>query len=165
MRPGRNWLKAGNPITASNKTISAASRPAMRQAMAAAPAIVGRSHSIGHTVRISRSAIAGFGEQAEQRERAGKPGIDQPRPVRLVTAGDAPLREVVPALPGQPVAQLRKPHRIVGVREHQRRGGPMLRQKLDDDEQPREPKQECEVRLAHGCGHDGLFPPTALSFA
>ena len=165
MRPGRNWLKAGNPMTASNKTISAASRPAMRQAMAAAPR--DRRQEPQHRPHGAHQPLGhrGFGEQAEQGERAGKPGIDQPRPVRLVTAGDAPLRQVVPALPGQPVAQLRKPHRIVGVRERQRRGGPMLRQKLDDDEQPREPKQECEVRLAHGCGHDGLFPPTALSFA
>ena len=148
MRPGRNWWKAGNPTTPSNSAISAASRPAMRHAMAAAPPIVGRSHSIGHTVRISRSAIAGSANEAENPQRAGEPGIDQARPVRLVAAGEAPLREVVPALPGEPVAHLHEPHRVVGVEQGLRGHGPVLRHKLDHDEQPGEPKQEREVRLA-----------------
>jgi hypothetical protein len=50
--------KAGSPTAVSTSAIGAAPRPATRQAIAVAPAMVGTSHSIGHTVRISRSAKA-----------------------------------------------------------------------------------------------------------
>ena len=61
-RGGTDETPAARPRPCSSAT-SAASRPAMRHAIAAVPAIAGRSHSIGHAPRISRSAIAGSANQ------------------------------------------------------------------------------------------------------
>ena len=51
-------------------------------------------------------------------------------------------------MPAEPGAQLRKPHRIVGVEQGLAGLGPVLRQQLEHDEQPGETKQEREIRLA-----------------
>ena len=94
---------------------------------------------------------------------AGKPGIDQPRPVRHIAGCDAPLVQVIPALAAEPVAQLCKPHRVVGVERRLRGFAPMLREQLQHDEQPGEAKQQRETRLARRCGHD--TPVSAISLA
>ena len=47
MRPGRNCWKAGSPIAASNNVISAASRPPIRQAIAADPALAAAHMGLG----------------------------------------------------------------------------------------------------------------------
>ena len=103
-------------------------------------------------------------EQAEEPQREGQAGIDQARPVRLIAGRDAPLVQVVPALPAKPVMQLREPHRIVGVEQIDRGVGPVLRDELHHDERPGEADEACERRLARGCIHTRLFRGTALNF-
>ena len=77
---------------------------------------------------------------------------------------DAVLDEIVPALSGEPVPQLRQTHGVVGIEQRLSGFGPVLDQKLDHDQQPGEAEQSGEVRLARRCGHDApWFPPTALS--
>ena len=59
------------------------------------------------------------------------------------------------ALPGQPVAHLREPHRVVGVEQGLGSLGPMLRNELQHDEQPRDEQQQHKIWLAHlGAGHE-----------
>jgi hypothetical protein len=61
--------------------------------------------------------------------------------------------DVVPAVTAEPVAHLHQPHRVVGVEQRAGGFGEILRDQLENDEQPRNPKQERETRLAHGGGH------------
>src|SRR5204862_2638202 len=84
-------------------------------------------------------------------------------PVRHIAGCDAPLVKVVPALAAEPVAQLREPHRVVGVEQGLRGFVPMLRQELQHDEQPGEAEQQRKIRLARRCGHD--VPVSAISLA
>ena len=56
-----------------NKGLLSPLRRKLLMGMAAVPAIVGNSHSIGHTVRISRSAIAGSANQPKTHSVPARP--------------------------------------------------------------------------------------------
>ena len=139
----------GNPNTASSNTTHAASRPATRQAIALAPAMVGRSHSIGQSATVSRSARGPSTSRRNSRKQTGDPGIKQPRPVRVETGGrtDARLMQVEPAVTGKEITHLDEPHGVVRIRE--RIGGlrPELGEQLERDQEPRKAQQSRKARL------------------
>ena len=149
MRPGRNCERACRPSVPSRSAISAASRPAMRQAITAAAPMVGSGHTTGHTVRISRSAIAASNMRPSIHSTPASPAIDQTRPVRVVTGRrvDPSLVQVVPALARDEVAHLHQPHRVVVVEQRLRGAGPMLGDKLQHRQQPGEGEQQGKIRL------------------
>ena len=58
IRPGMKCWNAGRPTAVRRRASGTAARPAMRHAIAQAPAMAGMSHSIGQIVRTRRSANA-----------------------------------------------------------------------------------------------------------
>ena len=95
---------------------------------------------------LRRLRLEGLEQQVEARE----PGIDQPRPVRVVAGRRLNPRivQVEPALPGEPGAHLDQPHGVVGVEQGLRRLPPVLQQQSERDDEPHQRHQDAEIRLA-----------------
>ena len=109
----------------------------------------------------------GLGEQAEEPERAGEPGIDQPRPVRLVAAGDAraACRSYQPCPASQSRSCASRIASSVSCSVCAVSAQCCARSWITTSSQA-SAEQEREVRLAHRCGHDApVSRRTALSFA
>jgi hypothetical protein len=125
----------GSPNTASSRATHAASRPAIRHAMA-------EHQPLGQRP---------VGEQPENQEETRKPGIDQARPMDIKAGRrrDPRLMQIEPALTSQEVAHPDQPHRVVCIRKGVAGHGPELGHELHHHQEPGKTQQDREVRSMH----------------
>ncbi len=118
-------------------------------------------HQPQHRPHRAHQALGegGIGELPEQPQHSRQPGVDQPRPMGIVAVRRPEPRfmQVEPAMAVDETPHLDEAHGVVHVGQGQCRVRPVIRQELQDDNQPCEAQEQGNVRHGRTLGQGITF--------